>query len=145
MYDPDNHLLHQLGMVDIEVPDGADLAMALPINPQMTNPRGGLQGGLLATLVDVTAGRAALHRAGEGKTVPTSDLHLRFLSPVTVGPAVAVAKVVRKGRSLIIVAVDVLDAGRDDALSATATLAFSVLDARPDQAEPRSRVFRAPR
>lgn len=141
MYDPENHFLHQLGMVDVAVPPGADLAMALPVSPQRTNPRGGLQGGLLATLVDVTAGRAALDAAGEGKTVPTSDLHLRFLSPVLVGPAVAVATIVRRGRSLIIVQVDVTDAGRDDRLGATATLAFSVLDARPEQAEPRRRVF----
>lgn len=140
MYDPENHVLTQLGMVDVEVPDGADLAMAIPVHGRVTNPRGGLQGGLIATLVDVTAGRAALHRAGAGKTVPTSDLHLRFLSPVTVGPAVAVATVVRRGRSLIVVQVDVTDAGRDDTLAATATLAFSVLDVRGDEAEPQ-RIF----
>lgn len=141
VYDPEQHFLRQLDLHDVEAPEDADLAMALPVNPRLTNPRGGLQGGLLATLVDVTAGRAALAAAGEGATVPTSDLHLRYLSPVTVGPAVAVARIVRQGKSLIIVQVDVTDRGRDDKLAATATLAFSVLTARPEQREPIQRVF----
>jgi uncharacterized protein (TIGR00369 family) len=138
-YDAENHMLRRLGMYDVDIPEGADLAMALPVHPGVTNPRGGLQGGLLATLVDVVAGRSALARAGEGKTVPTSDLHLRFLSPVTEGPAVGVARVVRSGRFLIVVNVEVHDAGRD-VLAATATLAFSVLEARPEQRE-RERIY----
>lgn len=138
-YDPANHLLAQLALYDVEVPEGADLAMALTVTPQTTNPRGGLQGGLLATLVDVTAGRAALRLAGEGHGVPTSDMHIRFLAPVTVGPAVAVARVVRRGRTQIILQVDVFDEGRD-VLAATSTLAFSIVASRPGQDE-QARVF----
>lgn len=143
MFQFENHLLAQLEMYDVEVPAGADLAMALPVNPRVTNTRGGLQGGLLATLIDVTAGRAALYRAGERATTPTSDLHIRFLSPVTHGPAVAVARVIRQGKSLIVVQVDVHDSGRD-VLAASATLSFIVLTARPGQEEPR-RIFEWPR
>lgn len=138
-YDAENHLLTQLGMYDVDVPAGADLAMALPLNPRVTNPRGGLQGGLVATLVDVTAGRAALRLAGEGHGVPTSDLHIRFLSAVTVGPAVAVARVLRQGRTQIILQVDVYDEGRD-VLAATCTLAFSIVKSREGQDE-RARIF----
>lgn len=141
MYDPEKHFLRQLGMYDVDVPPGAQLAMALPVNERVTNPRGGLQGGLLATLVDVTAGRAALALAGAEKTVPTADLHVRFLSPVTVGPAVAVARVVRQGQRSIVVQVEVTDAGRDGELAATATLAFTVLTRRPEQVERSQRVF----
>ena len=133
-YDPQNHLLAQLGMYDVPTPAGADLAMALPVHPRVTNPRGGLQGGLLATLVDVTAGRAALALAGPGHGVPTSDMHLRFLSPVTDGPAVAVAKVIRRGRNQIVLQVDVHDEGRD-VLAATATIAFTIVTSRPGQDE----------
>ncbi|MFA6577111.1 MAG: PaaI family thioesterase, partial [Nocardioides sp.] len=112
-YDPEHHFLAQLGMYDVEVPEDADLAMALPVHARVTNPRGGLQGGLIATLIDVTAGRAALAAAGESRGVPTSDMHIRFLSAVTVGPAVAVARVLRTGRTQIILQVDVHDEGRD--------------------------------
>lgn len=138
-YDPENHVLAQLGMYDVEVPEGADLAMALPVHGRVTNPRGGLQGGLIATLIDVTAGRAALALAGPGHGVPTSDMHLRFLSAVTVGPAVAVARVLRRGRTQIILQVDVHDEGRD-VLAATCTLAFSVVASRPGQDES-ARIF----
>jgi len=138
-YDPDHHFLAELGMYDVEVPDGADLAMAMPVHGRVTNPRGGLQGGLMATLIDVTAGRAALATAGEGRGVPTSDMHIRFLSAVTVGPAVAVARVLRRGRTQIVLQVDVRDDGRD-VLAATCTVAFSVVESRPGQDE-RARVF----
>jgi uncharacterized protein (TIGR00369 family) len=133
-YDPDNHFLAGLGMYDVPTPAGADLAMALPVHPRVANPRGGLQGGLIATLIDVTAGRAALALAGPGHGVPTADLHLRFLSPVTDGPAVAVARVLRRGRQQIVLQVDVRDEGRD-VLAATATVAFSIVTSRPGQDE----------
>lgn len=139
-YDPEHHFLAVLGMYDVEVPEGADLAMALPVHGRVTNPRGGLQGGLIATLIDVTAGRAALAAAGQNRGVPTSDMHIRFLSAVTVGPAVAVARVLRKGRTQIILQVDVRDEGRD-VLAATCTLAFSVVESRPGQDE-QARVFK---
>lgn len=139
-YDAENHVLAQLGMYDVDPPDGAPLAMALPVHGRVTNPRGGLQGGLIATLIDVTAGRVALGLAGPGHGVPTSDLHIRYLAPVTEGPAVAVARLVRQGRTQIILQVDVTDAGRD-VLAATATLAFSVVASRPGQDET-SRVFK---
>jgi len=143
VYDPENHLLTQLGMYDVEVPDGADLAMALPVHGRVSNPRGGLQGGIIATLIDVTAGRAALAIAGPGHGVPTSDLHIRFLSPITEGPAVAVARVLRKSRRQVILSVDVHDAGRD-VLAASATLSFAIVESRPGQDEG-ARIFKRAR
>jgi uncharacterized protein (TIGR00369 family) len=106
--------------------------MTLPVHPGVMNPRGALQGGVIATLVDVAAGRVAHHLAGEGKTAPTADMHIRFLAPITVGPALAIARLLRRGKSLILVQVDVHDAARD-VLAVTSTLAFSILTARPGQ------------
>jgi uncharacterized protein (TIGR00369 family) len=123
------HLLSLLGMQDAPTPPGADLAVSIPVTRRVTNPSGSLQGGLLATLVDVTAGRAANQRVGPGRHVPTADMTIHYLAPVLVGPALAVARVRRAGRSTVVVQVDVHDAGRD-VLAATATLAFAVLDAK---------------
>jgi len=53
------HLLQQLQLRDVEAA-GADLAVELTVDSRVTNPRGALQGGLLATLVDIVAGRAVL-------------------------------------------------------------------------------------
>ncbi|MEO3787333.1 PaaI family thioesterase [Actinocorallia sp. B10E7] len=134
--DPADHVLGLLGMRDVDIPEGADLAMTLPVTPRVTNNRGGLQGGLLATLVDVVAGRAVGLRLADGDSAATSDMNMHFLSAVTVGPAHATARVLRHGKSLIVVQVDVRDEGRD-VLAAVATLSFAVLPLRPGQ--PRAR------
>lgn len=127
-----DHLLHQLGMRDVDPPEGADLAMVLPVTPRVTNPRGGLQGGLLATLVDVVAGRAAALTLADGESVATADMNVRYLSAVTTGPAHATAQVLRRGKALVVVQVDVRDQGRD-VLAAVATLSFAYLRLRPGQ------------
>ena len=129
MADDGPHLLSLLGMQDAPTPAGADLAVTMPIGPRVCNPSGALQGGLLATLIDVTAGRAANDRVGPGKHVPTADLTIHYLSAVLVGPALAVARVRRAGRSTVVVQVDVHDAGRD-VLAATSTVAFAVREGR---------------
>jgi uncharacterized protein (TIGR00369 family) len=124
------HLLQQLAMRDVEVA-GADLAVDLELDGRITNPRGALQGGLLATLVDIVAGRAVL-AGGPRDGVATSELSVHFLRGLTVGPARAVATVVRRGNRSAVVTVDVVDAGTDT-LCAIATAAFSVSPAPDDR------------
>lgn len=120
------HLLQQLSLRDIEV-EGSDLAVELAVDDRVTNPRGALQGGLMATLVDIVAGRAVL-RGGPRDGVATTDLTIHYLRGLTVGPARAVATVVRRGNRSAVVTVDVLDGGTDT-LCAVATVAFSVTPA----------------
>ena len=113
---------------------GADLAVELDLDARITNPRGALQGGLLATLVDVVAGRAVLRAATAPLSgVATADLSIHFLKGLTRGPARAAATVVRLGRSLAVVTVDVLDMGTGERC-AVATVSFSV--APPEPASP---------
>jgi uncharacterized protein (TIGR00369 family) len=122
------HLFAQLNMRDVAV-EGADLAMELPTAANRTNARGGLQGGLIATLIDVVAGRAALQGLPSLESVATSDLTVHYLAPVLVGPARAEARVLRRGRRSVVVSVDVYDAGAD-VLAAVSTIAFAVLRPR---------------
>jgi uncharacterized protein (TIGR00369 family) len=110
--------------------------MEMAVGPRLTNNRGGLQGGLLATMVDIVAGCAALDGMPAGQSVATSDMHLHFLSAVTVGPAHAEARVVRRGKRTAVVQVDVHDAGRD-VLAAISTVSFAVIELRPDQVDAR--------
>jgi uncharacterized protein (TIGR00369 family) len=123
------HLLQQLQLRDVEAA-GADLAVELTVDSRVTNPRGALQGGLLATLVDIVAGRAVL-AGGPRDGVATSDLSVRFLRGVTVGPARAVATVVHRGNRSAVVTVDVVDVGTGT-LCAVATAAFAVTPAPAD-------------
>jgi len=124
------HLLQQLAMRDVDV-DEADLAVELELDGRITNPRGALQGGILATLVDIVAGRAVL-AGGPRDSVATSDLTVHYLRGLTVGPARAVATVVRRGGRSAVVTVDVVDAGTG-ALCAVATVAFSIAPAPDDR------------
>lgn len=90
----------------------------------VVNLRGGIQGGLLATLIDVAAGQLAVREAGAGTGVVTSDLTIRYLRPVTEGTARAVARVVHRGRRGTVIQVDVI-ASTTDRVAVTATASFT--------------------
>lgn len=122
------HLFSQLTMYDLEI-EGADLAVALDLSPRYTNPRGGLQGGLVATLADIAAGRAANEALKPGFAAVTADLHVHYLRSIDRGPAVAAARIVRQGRRTIVVQVDIYD-GIEGPLGAVCTLAWSVIEVR---------------
>jgi len=122
------HLLSRLGMRDVE--DSAErLIIEMDNRADLTNIRGALQGGLVATLIDIAAGRLAGNVVGANQDVTTADMNVHFLAPIVAGPARAEATIVRAGRRLIVTSVDVTDAGRDR-LAARATLSFAVLDRR---------------
>jgi uncharacterized protein (TIGR00369 family) len=122
------HLLNRLGMRDIEE-TAERLVIEMDNRPDLVNIRGAIQGGLVATLIDIAAGRLAGEAAGVGHNVTTADMNVHFLAPIIEGPARAEATVVRAGRRLIVTSVDVFDKGRDR-LAARATLTFAVLEQR---------------
>lgn len=124
----EQHLLHRLGMRDVEE-TSERLVIEMDNRPDLTNIRGAIQGGLVATLIDIAAGRLAGEVAGVGHNVTTADMNVHFLAPIIEGPARAIATVVRAGRRLIVTSVDVFDVGRDR-LAARATLTFAVLEGR---------------
>lgn len=97
--------------------------------PDLANIRGALQGGLVATLIDIAAGRLAGNVVEPHQDVTTADMNVHYLAPIIEGPARAVATVVRAGRRIVVTSVDVVDVGRDR-LATRATLSFAVLDRR---------------
>lgn len=124
----EEHLLRQLDMRDVE--ESAErMVIEMDNRPNLVNVRGAMQGGLVATLIDVAAGRLAGNASGAGNDVTTADMNVHYLAPIIEGPARAVATVVRAGRRLIVTSVDVFDVGRDR-LAARATLSFAVLEKR---------------
>ena len=77
--------------------------MHLEAKPPVTNgPRGNVNGGVLATLADITSA-LALSTAFDGlMPFATSDLHIRFLEPA-IGLVTAKAEVVRlSGRGAVV-------------------------------------------
>jgi uncharacterized protein (TIGR00369 family) len=123
------HIFSSLGMVDVDV-EGVDLAVEMPVTPRLSNSRGGLQGGLIATLVDVVAGRLAMDGAAVGHSSATNDLSIHFLAPIVEGPARAEGKVLRRGQRSVVVHVDVRDLAADR-LAAVSTISFTVLAPLP--------------
>jgi uncharacterized protein (TIGR00369 family) len=122
------HFLAQLDFRDVEV-EGVELAMEMGTAPNLTNSRGALQGGLIATLIDIVAGRLALQGTASAETVATSDLTIHYLAPVVAGPAQARANVLRRGSRSVVVHVDVYDVATNR-LAAVSTIAFAVMRPR---------------
>ncbi len=125
------HLFGELPFYDVlETED--TVIVDLHNQPNIMNVRGALQGGLVATLIDIAAGRLVVAVADLGSGVSTADMTIHFLAPVMTGPARAVAKLVRRGRRSVVVGVDVFDLG-GNRIAARATLSFAVLMPRADQ------------
>lgn len=110
---------------------GNEFEMTMPVNSQVINTSGALQGGLIATLADVAGGRLALEHIPPAAGLTTADLFIRYLSPITGGTARAVPRVLRAGRRSVIVQVDIFH-DHDDDLAATAMLNFAVVHRRSD-------------
>ncbi|ANE81186.1 phenylacetic acid degradation protein [Mycobacterium adipatum] len=123
----ETHILHRLDYREIESTDDR-LVLEMANRPDLANVRGALQGGLVATLIDIAAGMLAGKASGAHNDVTTADLNIHFLAPI-MGTARAEATVVRAGKRLIVTAVDVIDVTRDR-LAAKATLTFAVLEPR---------------
>jgi uncharacterized protein (TIGR00369 family) len=125
------HLFEQLGTRDMPSPDG-HLVIEMDVRPEVANVRGALQGGLIAVLIDVCAGRLAYDACDHenGFSTATSDMNIHFLSPVAVGPARADAWILRQGKTSFVLQVEVTDVGRDNKLAAISTIAFTVLPPR---------------
>ncbi|BBY78028.1 phenylacetic acid degradation protein [Mycolicibacterium parafortuitum] len=122
------HLFAQMNFRDVEDTDER-MVIELDNRPDLVNRRGALQGGLVATLIDIAAGRLADRHVGPGQDVTTADMTIHYLAPVLEGPARAEATMVRAGRRISVIAVDVVDVSRDR-LAARATVSFAVLDPR---------------
>jgi uncharacterized protein (TIGR00369 family) len=106
-----------------------EFAMTIPVSPQVVNTSGALQGGLIATLVDVAGGQFGLDYLQDGTTMTTADLNIRYLRPIRQGTAYAVPRMLRASRRAMVMQVDVLsDDEGEQALLASATVNFAVIN-----------------
>ena len=108
-----------------------EFAMTMPVSPQVVNSSGALQGGLIATLVDVAGGQFGLEYLQPGTTMTTTDLFVRYLRPIRQGAAFAVPRMLRSGRRSMVMQVDIY--GDGDELLATATVNFAVIEGTTPQ------------
>ena len=121
-----NHVLSGLLMRRVEDPQ-AGPTLEMDLRDEVNNPHGSLHGGLMGVLIECGASGAALRAVGSANIV-ASDMSIRFLTAVKVGPARVVTTILRRGRRAVIVQADVIDVGADRKLVATATISYALLD-----------------
>lgn len=113
--------------------------------PYICGADGGVRPGMLATLVDVVGGVVGV-RILRPDWMATADLTLQLIRPAT-GPSVeALGRVVRRGRTNLVLEAEVRNVasdgarlplgpdGKDESVVGFATMTFGVLPARPGSA-----------
>jgi uncharacterized protein (TIGR00369 family) len=86
------------------------------------NPMGTLHGGILCDLADGALAMAWASELVEGESFTTLELKINFLKPVWETKLRAEAHVIRRGKTVGVVACDVRDATGDIVAHATSTL-----------------------
>jgi uncharacterized protein (TIGR00369 family) len=94
----------------------------LEVRDELRQNNGVVHGGVIASLVDSAAAFAIITLLEKGQTSTTVDLTIHYLRPWLRGRATARARVVRAGRRIMTIAIDVLN--EDEALLATALTSF---------------------
>jgi uncharacterized protein (TIGR00369 family) len=97
-----------LGIELSEVSRGL-VTMHLEARAELRQVNDVLHGGSIASLIDTAAAFAVITVLDAGQSATTSDLTIHFLRPVDSGRITATARVLRSGRRLVVVTVDVLD------------------------------------
>jgi uncharacterized protein (TIGR00369 family) len=116
-YPPQHHVMRDLQIVMDRTAVDRSLAIA-PVGGHVRNAAGAACLGLIVTLIDVTGATVALAAASPDWPA-TADLAYQAIGPITDGPALAEASVVRRGSNSVVVGVEVFDGlGKDDVAGA---------------------------
>lgn len=93
----------------------------LEAREELKRNRGILHGGVVASLADTAAAFAVLTVSEPGEAA-TVDLTVHYLRPLAAGRATARARLLRAGRRVLVISVDVFD--ENETLAATALTSF---------------------
>ena len=99
----------------------------LPVNPHLETSAGTIRAGAIATLVDVVGGGLAAI-AAQPDWIATADLTLHLVPRVAKEQVMAHGRVLRHGRTTVVIEVRLTDV--DDAPLGLATMSFAVLPRR---------------
>jgi len=99
--------------------------MSLDIRPELKQGQGVLHGGVTAALVDTSIAFAIATLLEPGLETTTVELKLNYLLPIREGRVIAEARVIRKGRNLVVSEADILD--QDGRLAAKGMATYMIL------------------
>jgi uncharacterized protein (TIGR00369 family) len=97
-----------LGFTNPELGPGT-ATIELDADERLANPMGTLHGGVLCDIADAAMGVAFATELERGETFTTLELKINFMKPVWRSRLRAVAKVVKRGRTVGLVECDVFD------------------------------------
>jgi uncharacterized protein (TIGR00369 family) len=112
---------HLLGIEIGELRRGQAI-MYLEVRDELKRNNGVAHGGAIASLVDTAAAFAILTLLEPEETTTTIDLTVHYLRPFIKGRATAHARVLRAGRRIIVISIEVLDEAKG--VLATALTSF---------------------
>jgi uncharacterized protein (TIGR00369 family) len=100
---------HLIGIELDELDARGEAALHLDVRDSLRQNRGVVHGGVTASLIDTAAAFAILTLLEPDQSTTTIDLTIHYLRPLLNGRATAHARVLRAGRRLIVVNIEVLD------------------------------------
>lgn len=107
----------------IESIEPGSVTIVCPFDPAMSQQHGLWHGGVIASLVDVACGYAALSSMADDREVLTVEFKIQFLKPAQTDRLVAVGRVIQAGKTLTVCQGSVFDETRTRLLATmTATM-----------------------
>lgn len=122
-------IMHTLDFRIDDLSDGV-CRVTFPRNERYDGIFESVHGGLLMTLADSVACFAIMTKTGADQAMTTTDMNIRFLAPCR-SDVTAVATVIKSGRTLCPVAVDLFDAA--GTLVAVAQVTYMLLNKHPSR------------
>lgn len=115
----------QLLGIELEEIERGSATMRLELREELKRNGGITHGGVIASLIDTASAFAVMSQLEPGKGTTTIDLTIQYLRPLTQGQTRAHARVLRAGRRVAVVSIDVLDDAQR--LAATALTSYLIL------------------
>ena len=109
-----------LGLELCEIKSG-EVSVCLDVRDELKQNQGVVHGGAVASLIDTASAFAILTQLAPDEKVTTTDLTIHYLRPATAGRLIATGRIIRMGRRMFVVQVDVTNGGR---LVATAVTGY---------------------
>ena len=100
-----------IGMVEGPSADGVNHSH-LDVRPELLNSDGAVHGGATFSLIDHSLGEAVASVLAPGENNVTVELKVNYLAPILEGRIDCAARVLRRGRRLVIAEADVHNGGR---------------------------------
>ena len=97
-----------LGLEMGELKTGA-ATLHLTVRDELTQNQGVMHGGAVASLIDTASAFAVVTQLEPDERVTTTDLTIHYLRPIVSGRLSATARIVRGGRRLFVLSIEVIN------------------------------------